>query len=79
MKKLICILLLIALVFTLCACRRKDEGNDKNNDNTSEGGNSNTGGGNSNTGGGNSNNGGQTENPFGNNGSGIETPIIPLD
>lgn len=72
MKKLICILLLIALVFTLCACRRKDEGNDKNNDNTSEGGNSNTGGG-------NSNNGGQTENPFGNNGSGIETPIIPLD
>ena len=72
MKKLICILLLIALVFTLCACRRKDEGNDKNNDNTSEGGNSNTDGG-------NSNNGGQTENPFGNNGSGIETPIISLD
>ena len=38
MKKLISILLALALVFTLCACRKKD--NDKKEDNPSEGGTS---------------------------------------
>ena len=67
MKKLISILLLLALVFTLCACRRKD-GKDDNDEkeNTSDYGNQTP------------DNSEQPENPFNNN-SGIETPIIPLD
>lgn len=86
MKKIfstiLALLLICALVLTLCMCRDKNKEEEGGGDNTppsSENGGNN--GGSSNNGGNNNNGGGDTptqpENPWGD--GGIETPIIPLD